>query len=64
MHSIMQVQLSLLIYTIYISYVFCCRLANPGRLIDDDDEDIYLDDDWTWNGDKRLGITLLNMLFI
>jgi hypothetical protein len=34
----------------------CCRLANPGRLIDDDEEDIYLDDDWTWNGDKRLGI--------
>ncbi|CAB4014182.1 ataxin-7 3, partial [Paramuricea clavata] len=30
------------------------RLANPGRLIDDDEEDIYLDDDWTWNGDKRL----------
>lgn len=36
----------------------CCRLANPGRLIDDDEEDIYLDDDWTWNGDKRLGIRI------
>ncbi|XP_046847059.1 ataxin-7-like protein 3 isoform X2 [Xenia sp. Carnegie-2017] len=30
------------------------RLANPGKMIDEDDEDMYLDDDWTWNGDKRL----------
>ena len=42
--------------TVYMVNGLCCRLANPGRLIDDDEEDIYLDDDWTWNGDKRLGI--------
>ena len=46
------------------TYGCCCRLANPGRLIDDDDEDIYLDDDWTWNGDKRLSMPIIYLKFL
>lgn len=31
------------------------RLANTERLMDDNDEDLFLDDDWTINWDKRSG---------
>lgn len=45
--------LTLSILLLFTFYEY--RLANPGKMIDEDDEDMYLDDDWTWNGDKRLG---------
>lgn len=38
---------------------FFCRLANTGRLMDDDDEDLFLDDDWTLNYDRRPGKYIL-----
>jgi len=34
------------------------RLATTGKLIDgDDDDDNFFDDDWTWNSDRKPGLS-------
>ena len=36
------------------------RLATTGKLIDgDDDDDNFFDDDWTWNSDRKPGVSYL-----